>query len=118
MKWLAGLLEGEGCFYQSDKVKAVAAISVGMTDQDVVQRVAEAFGGTNVRERKRQKAGWKSCWITGIQGVSALAVMLKVYQEMGKRRKADILSLLEKWEHSNGWQYPGHRQRDLLGRWA
>lgn len=41
--WLAGLLEGEGCFnYRADRKQA--RISVEMTDQDVLERVAGLFG--------------------------------------------------------------------------
>ena len=48
LHWLAGLLEGEGCFtvYKPEKNNyPVCAIQIAMTDKDVMDRVHKLIGG-------------------------------------------------------------------------
>lgn len=118
--WLAGLLEGEGCFnIRSDNRVRIA---VEMTDKDVVERVAKLFG-TNVSHRAPRVAGrckvcdgparecgWlkrypedaaeygasytKESWQTAIHGDRARNLMRALYVLMGSRRRAKILLIL------------------------
>ena len=41
--WMVGLVEGEGCFYGSKKGQM--NLTIRMTDEDVIQRACEFFGG-------------------------------------------------------------------------
>jgi hypothetical protein len=42
--WLAGILEGEGSFFQLKAFPGQPIISLGMTDEDVVARAAKLMG--------------------------------------------------------------------------
>lgn len=53
--WLAGLLEGEGCFnYRADRKQA--RVTVEMTDRDIIERVARLFD-TNISTRPAKIVG-------------------------------------------------------------
>jgi len=47
--WLAGLLEGEGCFY----FRGTSYIKLQMTDEDVIRRAADLMGRTYRRAEPR-----------------------------------------------------------------
>jgi hypothetical protein len=54
--WLAGLLEGEGCFnIRPDKNNQVR-VSIEMTDRDIIERAAKLFG-SNVSQRAPRVLG-------------------------------------------------------------
>lgn len=58
--WLAGLFEGEGCFYlnriqkRGKRYKYLAA-SINMTDEDVVRKVLATYGKGTFRNKKQRK---------------------------------------------------------------
>lgn len=93
--WLAGILEGEGCFYlrtTNERYKR-AAIRLSMTDKDIVQRVRDIVGYGNVNTAVL-KSG-KTTYVWSIQGSHAVQVMRKIKFIMGKRRLAKIKEVLE-----------------------
>ena len=99
IEWLAGLLEGEGCFtYWHGKQVGYPVISVGMTDLDVIERIAQ-FWNKKVQHRIR-KQPWKPFFVTAIGGTEALSQMLTLYPHMGNRRQQRIEDVLSSWEHS------------------
>lgn len=88
--WLAGLLEGEGCFdLHRGKYPRVR---VGMTDRDVVGRAATLLGG-RVRLTLKPKPH-SAMWHTEISGAKAVDVMTAVLPHMGARRSAKIAEIL------------------------
>jgi hypothetical protein len=88
--WLAGLLEGEGCF---DLHRArYPRVRLGMTDRDVVGRAATLFGS---RVRLSLKAPPASAtWHTEVSGARAEEIMEAVLPFMGARRSAKIATVL------------------------
>lgn len=94
--WLAGLLEGEGCFRvkgHSDPRRPKLEVSLGMGDRDVVQHAYEIVGNTKVTIREKpdyRKEAFKIMYVIGWNGMTAENVMRRVYPYMGKRRKAKI----------------------------
>lgn len=88
--WLAGLLEGEGCF---DLHRGrYPRVRLGMTDRDVVGRAATLFGS---RVRLTLKpAPASATWHTEISGSRAEEVMEAVLPFMGARRSAKIATVL------------------------
>jgi len=91
--WLAGLLEGEGSFLApppsaSNSPRVVCA----MTDQDVVERVAEIWGRgyCSASKKRHRENGWKPVWIVAISGRRAVEMMRLLYPLMSKRRQAQI----------------------------
>ncbi len=101
--WLAGLLEGEGCFTLHPErphipARAFIQLYVGMTDEDVVLRAAELIGGkVNVRQRHSGDSfpNAKPLFFTSVAGQKAEDVMRAVQPFMGSRRKAKITTILQ-----------------------
>ena len=89
--WLAGLLEGEGCFHT---VGGTPAVTLLMTDRDIVYRVATLFA-TKVYPVKNSRLGTKQAWRTIAYGDIAIRIMRLVEPHMGKRRRAKIHSVLQ-----------------------
>lgn len=108
--WIAGLIEGEGCFYfrrrkivgklTKYRYKYTALITVGMTDKDIIQKLA-FFWGTTVRMQRSQIANNKPYYVTVIHGKQAISWMMTLYSLMGKRRKAKIKDIINEWKVEN-----------------
>ena len=88
--WLAGLLEGEGCFYYT----TTPSISLTMSDFDVIERAHNLMGYGAIRER-RVLLGRKRVWSTECRGYSATKLMRLLLPHMGMRRRQSIEAVLE-----------------------
>lgn len=104
--WLAGLLEGEGCF---SKRKNCVTIQINMTDCDVVRKSANLVGARSVGRREDKRANCKPCFYWTIAGPRAAGWMMTVYPLMGKRRQARIRELLGVFKKAGPWGYQGRR---------
>lgn len=98
LAWLAGLLEGEGCFSlaKGHGPRHKITIQLSMTDEDVVRHAAEIAGvGASVKCYQR---GGKDVfvWIVGKQN-DAAALMMTLCPLMGERRQAKIRECLKAW---------------------
>lgn len=87
--WLAGLLEGEGCFdIQGD---ASPHIKLSMVDEDIVYKAAEIIGTNRIAMAKN---GWlkhhKSVFHLNINGYLAMKIMRLIRPYMGERRGSKI----------------------------
>jgi hypothetical protein len=89
--WLAGLLEGEGCF---SKRGNCITIQLYMADRDVVERAARLLGALSVGVRDYTNSKWKTCYYCTVSGPPAAAWMMTLYGLMGTRRQARIRELL------------------------
>jgi len=89
--WLAGLLEGEGCFWLAEG--RYGSLSLTMSDGDVVKRAAETMGVT-CRVGKAQKAHWSDRWTATASGIRGRRIMERILPFMGDRRGAKISELL------------------------
>lgn len=90
LMWLAGLLEGEGSFDLRDE--RYPRVRVGMTDRDVVGRVATLLG-VSVRSSYR-RAPERAMWHAELSGARAAVVMEQVLPYMGARRSGCIATIL------------------------
>jgi len=91
--WLAGLLEGEGCF----RYRTTPTIQFAMTDKDVVGRAAGLLGAASVRFRKPQAAHHKPQYEVSIHGQLAAEWMMTLYVLLGARRRGKIREILAAW---------------------
>ena len=103
--WLAGLLEGEGCFCGASNRPHRPAIQLAMTDVDIVRRagriLGSRIGGPYFHKQKRLDGGnRKSFYRCGVSGHFAAAWMMTLYPLLGERRKNKIKELLEIWKSS------------------
>lgn len=88
--WLAGLIEGEGCL-DLHRGK-YPRIRVGMTDRDVVGRVASLLG-TSIR-MTLSTSGHRATFHAEISGRRAASIMRELLPYMGARRSAKIGHIL------------------------
>lgn len=132
--WLAGLLEGEGSFImsKSGKWKGVQhtspLITLGMTDEDVVRRVAALWErAVSVNRRSEREGNARDLYSTRLSGDKAVFWMLAMFGFMGARRQAKMLEVVglqvEKVPHRERARLAAtaqyqrqNRERDSLGR--
>lgn len=109
--WLAGLLEGEGCFSlqhyrggkRTSKHYALPSIELGMNDRDVVLRAGLLLGGNQKKPRKRvQRPPHKPAFVWRVNGSRAVHVMKRLLPHMGSRRSKRIVGLVRAYERSTG----------------
>lgn len=93
LAWLAGLLEGEGWFGIDRTGKGRPAIKVNMTDQDVIERVADLLGGIKVGIQPAQ-GNWKTQYVVRLKGERAASLMRTLQPLMGARRAERIREVL------------------------
>jgi hypothetical protein len=102
--WLAGLIEGEGCFTTSGKNKpTIPVLKIRMNDRDVIERAQRIL--TPLTHRKNSNPvrlippyrRSQAAFITVISGRGAIGWMMTLYPLMGERRQARIRELLAAW---------------------
>ncbi|MEU3452287.1 hypothetical protein ABZ671_01560 [Micromonospora sp. NPDC006766] len=84
--WLAGILEGEGCFS--------TGVALRMTDRDVVSRAAGLMGATGVNVARREQEHWNDIWYTRIYGERARQLAERISPALGARRQRQVEALL------------------------
>lgn len=120
--WLAGLVEGEGCYKAQG---GALALQIAMTDRDVIERAAMIL---SKRVYVQEKAPPRQrMYATVVSGPRAAGWMMTLYPLMGQRRRAKITDCLNQWrvatrkrthckeghalEGSNLYQYTSKRQK-------
>lgn len=95
LAWLAGLLEGEGCFgYYS-----YPTVKLEMTDRDVVERAHPWFAGSVCEYRRGDD---QPTFTVRVTGERAIRLMLQVRPHMGARRSAKIDTIVRRWDGATG----------------
>ena len=86
--WLAGLLEGEAWFGLTKGKYPV--LGVGMTDEDVIIKVADMW---DVRV-----GHYRNIWTARVYGAPAIKWMMILLPFLGKRRRENITSIINGWK--------------------
>lgn len=98
MAWLAGVLEGEGCFAIVSKIPL---ITITMGDRDIIENVEKVMKSTSkMMEIEPKTANRKKMFRTQIYGHQVIELLPKIYEHMGERRRSKIDELLQ-WEPKN-----------------
>lgn len=127
--WLAGLLEGEGYFGTinsrvAGRVYRYPRVGVTMSDQDVVQRVADLFGTRVTKVKPGPQSNLPTYRFT-LVGSRAAEVMGRLRSWLGQRRRRQIDAALAEYaqrepanERRRRWsaEAAAARPRDALGR--
>lgn len=91
--WIAGLLEGEGCF-DANRTGNLR-IRMEVTDEDTAARLHELVGGT-LTKREARRAHWKPTFAWQASRKAIVAPLLReIFPLMSSRRKEKITELLE-----------------------
>jgi len=95
--WLAGLLEGEGCFGLTRNVRGfgTAYVSLLMGDFDVVERAANLIQAPSVTTVMPKHAGWSRMYGCRVTGPPAIKLMQEMLPYMGERRTDKIHDLID-----------------------
>jgi hypothetical protein len=104
IEWLAGLLEGEGCFLtnpsRSSGLYTTPSVVLCMTDYDVVKeagKIFEVIGGRRTNICKPVLPSGKIAYRLYCTGLPAAKIMYSVLPFMGERRALKIRTVLRAW---------------------
>lgn len=105
--YIAGLLEGEGCFTWQrcsrngkDISYGGVLIDVKMVDKDIIDRYRQIVGATaNQQKHKPSTPNSQTQYGQRISGHAAASLMRELLPLMGVRRSNRIRFLLEKWDN-------------------
>lgn len=104
--WVAGLLEGEGCFQNRSDRYCSPLIQLMMTDKDVVVSAAKVLGAHKVVKCKQDTRTNKSIYRLNVYGRLSIEWMMTLYVLMGERRQAKIREILNQWRFGKKSPYP------------
>jgi len=114
--WIAGLLEGEGCFATS---KNCPEIMLAMSDEDVIRKFRDLTVPTNtisVIQGNRIGRDSKPMYRVGVYAKSAVELMETILPYMGIRRAIKISEILSEYtryhEHKGNFCKHGHDLTD------
>lgn len=113
LAWLAGWLEGEGCFTLRKPRGGHGwgiAVSAVSTDEDVIRRVAAITGIGSVRFRKPQQLHHQDSWIWQVsRRPHVLSLLRELLPLMGERRSEKIREMLVTPEPKTPRERMAHR---------
>src|SRR5437773_2144568 len=99
VRWLAGLLEGEGSFFSSKS--GTPQVDLTMTDQDVVEHAHTVMRATASIGRFQPASPpgktYKPAYRCVVYGRLAAGWMMMLYPLLGQRRRAKIREVLQDW---------------------
>lgn len=101
--WLAGFLEGEGCFHlRSNRLgqKRYPSVTFTTTDKDVAGHALEILGlGTCKTRPDKRKPQYKDIYRVDVSNTGhAIAWMMTLYSLMGERRREKIREIISLWK--------------------
>lgn len=99
--WLAGLMEGEGCFrfrHNPARKRGHPDVQLNMTDEDVVRRAAAVAGVGTIHGPYIPGGNRQPYWVWKVSAANdAARLMLRLYPLLGERRRAVIVDVLARW---------------------
>lgn len=95
--WLAGLLEGEGCFgIQKVYKRFHPRVDFKTTDLDVLRKAQRLMLSNALSIETRSR--YKKYYITSVSGAVAISLMKKILPHMGERRTQRINEIISIYE--------------------
>ena|SRR5712692_241971 len=106
--WIAGFLEGEGCFRWQANGRGRGGrvhVSASQVQREPLERLARYLGG-NVLIQRPGCAKWQTCYAWNLGRAQAVGLMMTIYRLMSPRRREQILSTLTAWRKApgHGWE--------------
>jgi hypothetical protein len=93
LAWLAGYLEGEGCFHIRSVQRRSPSMHAATTDKDIAEKVARLFG-VSVSTLVRPTVTGKTVYNVRLGGDRSIEMMQALRPYMGLRRSARIDEVL------------------------
>jgi len=85
LAWIAGFLEGEGCFYGTDSGQSIQASQV---NPEPLGKLLELLGGRVLK--KKGHGSSKDFWLWKVAGSRARGIMLTLWPLMSYKRQEQI----------------------------
>lgn len=104
IQWIAGLLEGEGCFSVKSKthgtILSTIQVQCHMTDEDVIKRLhtISGCGTAHGPYSNGPKKHYKPRFMWRVSGKPAYLLIKELLPHMGERRTAKMEGLLAEYE--------------------
>lgn len=98
--WLAGLLDGEGCFdfhMNSKSGRKFPRIRIQMKDLDVIKRVKDVMGGGQICKETGRKKNHSTTYILRQCKRDELAVILPLILPWMSKRRAERIKEMIEW---------------------
>ena len=95
--WLAGLLEGEGCFDTTGPA-GNPRVRVKMTDLDIIMRAAHMMSTTYYGDPGGISRGNKMAWVAQVTGARAAWIMRELLPLLGERRTDKVTGILTAYD--------------------
>ena len=92
LMWLAGLIEGDGCFHLTKSGRPI--IFIEMTDKDVIDRVGNLWDSL-VYVNKPEKSHYKPSYRSSVFNNKAKAFMIALKPYMSSRRQSKIAEIIQ-----------------------
>lgn len=100
--WIAGILEGEGCFSINNRLPWAPRITVGLYDLDVINKIKNIthcnYLVTSMDKPDHINTRTKLYYYITIPTDKAIQWMMTIYPLMSKRRQETIKTLLNNWK--------------------
>lgn len=104
--WVAGIIEGEGCFHlqaaRTGDPKVYPQVTVGMTDLDVLERLQDYTGMGKIRGPYMQTSGnpaKKPAWLWRVSNSEdSVELLTRIAPLMCSRRQGKIAEVVEAWK--------------------
>lgn len=94
LAWLAGFLEGDGCFcLQKHRYASVKVSQTSRWPLEVCQRL---LGGT-IHPRRHNQPNHRPVFYWSIGGPSAAGAMMTLFSFLSPRRREQVKSVLRRW---------------------
>lgn len=94
--WLAGIVEGEGCFNGPENSSGSFKLRVQMSDKDIIDRLQQITGVGTIKPKK-SKEGLRQNWTWGVYTTAdTVRLACAMAPLLGERRRAKIMELIEK----------------------
>lgn len=113
LTWFSGLFEGEGSFYFHKGTPK--ALTISMTDLDVLEKVRDNFGG-NIYPLKKRKAHWKDAWMWRLGGEDSVSLVKRMLPFLGERRSSRGQEYIDKHRSIEDYNLSRKESSDLLAR--
>ena len=95
--WIAGFLEGEGCFFWTKKTFK-HYVAANQVQREPLDRLRAILGGSICWSTRIHS--WKLC------GPMAAGLMMTLYPLLSPRRKAQVAGVLAEWKKRPGRSFP------------
>ena len=107
--WVAGLIEGEGSIMVGSPSRPnQPELRCEMTDEDVIQRLANELGATVHKKAARQE-NWKPTYVVSVRNATVVPILLELRPHMGIRRQEQIDRAVASYENLRGKLTPQQR---------